>query len=220
MRGRANSNVSKNDNGHNYVPHPSFPLSTRRGSFDRSCVRSSFTGCATGPTIAVHPDPQANYANYHTFAIERSNPPSNPEVTPELVRQVNEAVTNAFVQQGLRPVEQGAADLLILVHGGIQERLDVTDWGFNYGRFHRWGYTGFGGGPYQLQQYREGTLLIDVFDAHTRDLVWRGSAVNQIYGPPNIDRIRAAVTQIVSKFPAQRGNVAFVSRLGNLGSNQ
>jgi len=39
--------------------------------------------------------------------------------------------------------------------------LDVTNWGFSYEGFAAGGYAG-AGGPYQLQQYKEGALMRDL----------------------------------------------------------
>lgn len=159
-------------------------------------------GCTTSPSIATSADPQINYQNYRTFTVVRARTPSNPQVTPELIRQVNESTASAFRNKGLTEVADGPADLLILPHGMIETRTDITDWGFTYGRFQRWGGYGMGvGGPYQLREYKEGTLLIDVIDGRTKELVWRGSAQAELAGAPDINRIRPAIDQIVSHYP-------------------
>jgi hypothetical protein len=159
---------------------------------------SLLPACSTAPTLATNADPQVNFAAYHTFQLAPTRAPDRPEFTPELIRQVNEATSAAFTQRGLTAAADNP-DVIILVHGAIEERVDITDWGFNYGRFHRWGWGD--NNRYELNQYREGTLLIDVFDAKTKNLVWRGSAVGQVPGPPDINRIRSAINDIVNRFP-------------------
>ena len=156
-------------------------------------------GCATGPRTTTHPDPQVRFQNYRSFSIARDRAPANPEITPELIRGARDATAQAFARKGLTEAPEGQGDLIVLVHGGIQARVDVRDWGFNYGRFHRWGY---GGGPYELSQYREGTLLVDVFDARTKELLWRGTAVGEVVGPPNLERMRMALNNVINRFPS------------------
>ena len=52
----------------------------------------------------------------------------------------------------------------------------------NYGDFGGgWGWRGFGGGGFgesdtTEQDYKDGTLVVDLFDAKTKQLIWRGSA--------------------------------------------
>ncbi len=156
-------------------------------------------GCATGPNIASHPDPQARFQNYRTFSIAQERAPRNADITPELLRGIRDATVQAFERRGLTQAPEGQGDVIVLVHGGIEERVDIRDWGFNYGRFYRWGWGG--GGPYELSQYREGTLLVDVFDAQSKELIWRGSAVGEVVGPPNLDRARAALNTIINRYP-------------------
>lgn len=56
----------------------------------------------------------------------------------------------------------------------------------------------------QTLEYPAGTIVIDVVEARTNTLVWRGTALSQIPNDPNdyAGAIRAAVTKIVRRFPA------------------
>ena len=56
-----------------------------------------------------------------------------------------------------------------------------------------------------VHEYTEGTLILDVLDAATKSLVWRGTA--QAEALPSVDvstpqaRIREAVRRILERFP-------------------
>jgi hypothetical protein len=160
-------------------------------------------GCTTtGPAIQSHPDSVVAYDRYQTFALLRPTSlpaPKHPAVSPSLIRHLRDDTESAFAAKGLTPVPAKEADLLIVVQGGLEQKLDVTDWGFSYGRFAR-GYAGTGG-RYDLNQYKEGTLLIDVFDAKTRDLVWRGSAVTEVGEMPTEAKLKSAIDAIVARYP-------------------
>lgn len=166
-----------------------------------ACVSLAlFSGCATtGPTIASHPDSAVAYADYKSFTMLR--PASlianhNPSATPALVRQVREETESAFLAKGLVKSQDGHADLLIHVHGGVAEKLEVQDWGLSYGRFAR----GFAGRQ-ELSQHKEGSLLIDVFDARTRELIWRGSAIAEVDETPAPEKLKTAVAAVVARYP-------------------
>jgi hypothetical protein len=116
-----------------------------------------------------------------------------------LIRQMREEAEAAFVAKGLVKGPEAAADLLILVHGGLENKLEVKDSGFSYGRFGR-GFAG-SGWNYGLDQYKEGTVLIDVFDAKTRELVWRGSAVAEVSDTPKPENVKSAIDAIVARYP-------------------
>lgn len=74
-----------------------------------------------------------------------------------------------------------------------------------------WGYGGVYGGSVTSRtseiRYTVGTLVIDFFDARTRDLVWRGSAegrVNEINDPVERQRrVDTVVHAILDQFPPE-----------------
>ncbi len=52
-------------------------------------------------------------------------------------------------------------------------------WGFPY----YGGYYGGGGGVVAKVPYKEGTLIIDIIDRNSRQLVWRGFGVGELHNP-------------------------------------
>jgi hypothetical protein len=155
------------------------------------------TGCATNaPTVTSHPDTSVTYANYRTFQMIRPTgvgTVGNSAVTPTLMRQVRQEVEAAFAARGLEKSPDAYADALVLVHGGVVEKLEIQDWGL--------GYTRFGRGRQELSQHKEGSLFIDVFDARTRELIWRGSLVAEADQSPDPAKVKAAVDAIISRYP-------------------
>jgi hypothetical protein len=162
-----------------------------------SLTLALFSGCAsTGTTVASHPDTSVSYSNYKTFQILKPSglgTVRNPVATPTLVRQVREETEAAFTAKGLVKSET-YSDLLVLIHGGVAEKLEVQDWGLSYGRFGR-------GFRQEVSQHKEGSLFIDVFDAKTRELIWRGSATAEVSETPEPAMVKAAVESIVARYP-------------------
>jgi hypothetical protein len=70
-----------------------------------------------------------------------------------------------------------------------------------YGR--RWGLsTGFSTTQVNTTNYTEGTLVINLVDAVKQELVWMGSGTATVTEKSiQQDKIEAAVTKILSKFP-------------------
>ncbi len=80
---------------------------------------------------------------------------------------------------------------------------------WDYGYPGRWG--GWRGGPtYIARPYTEGTIIIDVVDARTKALLWRGRGRSATSDDPMEFQksIRHAVLAIVKKFPAGANRVA------------
>jgi hypothetical protein len=89
---------------------------------------------------------------------------------------------------------------------GARERTDIQSYpapytGWWYGGW--WGYS-YWGTAVDVRQYREGTLSIDLFDAHSHKPVWHGWARKEL-SRADMEQseapIRAAVAAVLSRFP-------------------
>lgn len=160
-----------------------------------------FSGCASKPTVSSHADNTVAYAHYKTFAVMQPSQASlshNRAATPTLVRQARVETETAFANKGLAKSSGTSAELIIVVHGGMDEKVDLSDAGLSSARFNR----GFAArGLYTADAHKEGSLFIDVFDARTKELVWRGSASIEINDTPKPDDVKAAVAAIVARYP-------------------
>ena len=67
-------------------------------------------------------------------------------------------------------------DFRVAVHFGSREKVQVTDWGYGYAPSRRY----YGGGGVDVYTYTEGTLILDVVDATSEQLLWRGSATGAV----------------------------------------
>ena len=93
-------------------------------------------------------------------------------------------------------------DLLVVYHIGTQEKIQVTDWGYRYSDY----YWGYGGRQIDVYQFTEGSLVIDLVDAETTNLVWRGTGtgvVDQDQKSPEEMQARAneVINKIMKSFP-------------------
>ena len=160
-------------------------------------------GCATNYRNDF--DPSADFSKYHTYGylggreIEKSGLLEN-----SLVRKrVETLIGRQLDARGLRqvPMDQNP-DLAVLYWVGVQEKQEVSTvpsypsypgWG-GYGRYPGWG--GAGAYPYWsgrwgteynevvVTNYREGTLIIDLLDGQSKNLVWRTYLVRALSDDP------------------------------------
>jgi hypothetical protein len=165
------------------------------------------SGCAG---ISSDYDRSASFANFHTYIIM---PRNHSEVSPVLVTRIEDAITAELGRRGFRPAaDPASADFAVDFTLGYKERVDLKSYPDPYGILS-WGWGGGGGwwgGPYwnpnelALDQYPDGTLSIDVFDAHLHKPIWHGWGDKPL-GRKDLDRsaepIRAAVRRILAKFP-------------------
>jgi hypothetical protein len=99
-------------------------------------------------------------------------------------KAIEKAFSNAFEKRGLTYTETGG-DLIISFFLVVDKESTTNRYNAYYGHgpygFYQptwgWGtgfYNGYAGVPYPENSFYEGTLVVDVFDRHTKKLVWQG----------------------------------------------
>ena len=130
------------------------------------------TGCSS---ISVNYDYDKNvdWAKFKTYTWMQEpdnsgNPASSLPNTTFLGERIHNSVQYEMEQRGIFPGDD--PDLLVVYHIGTQEKIQVTDWVYRYSDY----YWGYGGRQIDVNQYTEGSLVIDLVDAESNSLVWRG----------------------------------------------
>jgi Domain of unknown function (DUF4136) len=164
--------------------------------------------CSTLRVGSDH-DPGANFSTYKTFTLmQRPHTGVNNPLVPV---RVSDAIKADLLGKGyVLATEPATADFTVDFTLGVQERTDVDAYPEPYAaRGWGWGTRGWWGGPYwgtavDVRQYREGTLSVDIFDAHSHRPVWHGWAKKELTRS-DIDNstqtIQNAVASVLAKFP-------------------
>jgi hypothetical protein len=127
-------------------------------------------------------DPDVDFLRYKTFAIIGGLDPEHSGWLdePEMHERFKNFVSGALETRGLHEVPVGSnATLAVRFWVARREKEDVTV--IDYGTSYMWGgyppyWTGAWGYSYQeyvVNAYAEGTLVVDLIDPNTKDLVWR-----------------------------------------------
>ena len=172
------------------------------------CVACIFGSCET-VTVTTDYDHSAPFSKYHTYTL--APPARGQTMSPTAETALREALRSELAARGITETSRKKADLDVVRHAFIRGKVAVqqyTDWG--YGRAGLWpyGYGYYGmwpGAPTTYtfyNEYNEGTLVIDVVDARTKKLVFRGVAKAVVGGPEaNAAKIREAVAKMMVNFP-------------------
>jgi hypothetical protein len=160
-------------------------------------------------TTMVAPD--ANLASFRTFRVMNVPPrragasqiPNDPMLDNSITnRALRHDLDSAFTARGYA-IDQANPDFTVAYYASRRGELDVTAW--DYGYPGRWG--GWRGRPglVEVTPFTEGTVIVDVVNPKTHELVWRGRGVSDVSDDPmeyskNVDR---AVREIVKRFPAR-----------------
>lgn len=128
-----------------------------------------------------------------------------------------ERMRNAFVTEfKARALEKGGedADLAITLYLVLEQKTSTTAYtnyyggGGGYGRYGRggWGWgNGYANTTYSENDYTKGTLVMDVYDNKTNQLIWQGVASGTVKeNPKKRDKsIPKTVVKLMKKFPIQ-----------------
>jgi len=160
------------------------------------------------PTLKVNSDydKDVNFSTYKKFALY--NPENINQAISELNRaRVVTAIKSEMVKRGF--VEDSTSpDLLVNAVAIFEDRQSMSSTSTGGGYYGgRYGAYGWGGGSshttYDVRNYKDGSLVIDVIEASTKKLVWQGTGNKEIDGPvknPDVN-IPKAVGLIMTSFP-------------------
>jgi len=160
--------------------------------------------CARAMTAGSDFTPGIDFSRYTSFSWEASDdrPVGDPrlENNPFFVGRLHNAIERELF---LRGIEQGAAGPALTVHhhATVRDHLEV----FEADRAQGYETPEFGPGT-QVVQYDEGTFLVDLADARTRQIIWRGWVQMDITkaltdGRFMEEQINAAVEMMFEEFP-------------------
>jgi hypothetical protein len=152
-------------------------------------------------------DKSVDFSGYSTYAwMERDN--SIESQLPDHLRMRLQRVTEeVLAEKGFDPAPAPPqTDLLLTYYFGASDELQINH--VQYSPYSPWGYSywpGFNYGYTEVRSYKQGTLVLDIVDARTHQLVWMGRVEKEVRSanPPG-KRIQKSVTKLLKNFPPQK----------------
>ena len=148
-------------------------------------------------------DNTTDFAKYKTYQWF----PGNIEgdfltANPLIKKRVMFSVEKAMLEKKLRIVENDA-DLVAVVYAGSKERKQITTMNTGMGMggpgWHRRGWHGGGMHTTDVSYYEDGTLIIDLIDAPSGELVWRGMGTKTLESNPSREKQESNIDNVVKK---------------------
>lgn len=154
--------------------------------------------CASTMRVSSHVDRGVDFGRYRTYTWGPADalPTGDPRLdgSPRFKDQLQGEVDRQLALKGIGLAGTGQPDLLIHYHAAVNERLDVSGLDENYV---------YGG---EVRAYDAGTILLDVIDARTQRLIWRGWAQGALTDMLDNDeamtrRLRESVRKMLDQLP-------------------
>ena len=169
-------------------------VSVSSGAIDTVAIRNFKTFAIMAPTPSA--DTVAVAATNDTNRVAGAVMDMDPMLSTSLVgRAIRQDLSDAFTQRGYQAVE-ASPDFYVAYYAGTGHVVDTRSSQRRYRTNGKQITT-------QTFVYPAGTIVVDVVDARTDSLVWRGTGVAQIPNNPNdyARLISSAVERIVETFP-------------------
>jgi hypothetical protein len=159
-----------------------------------------FAGRASAQQVKTDYDRTANFAQYKTYSWEHVKTKDSLDVD-----RIKNAVNTALAAKGWNQVDSSADVRIVAIEiTRDQQTLNTFYDGFGGG----WGWRRFGGGGFgeattTTETYKVGTVVVDLFDTKTKQLIWRGAASNTLSNNSgkNIKNLDKSVDKMFKTFP-------------------
>jgi len=159
-----------------------------------------FAGTLSAQQVKTDYDRGANFGQYKTYSWEQVKTKDALDVD-----RIKNAVNVALTAKGWTQVESGGDVSIVAIEmTQNQQTLNTFYDGFGGG----WGWRRFGGGGFgqattTTETYKVGTVVVDLFDTKTKQLIWRGAASDTLSNnsDKNIKNLDKGVEKMFKNFP-------------------
>ena len=166
-------------------------------------VALAVAGGAWAQDVKVDYDKAANFGAIKTFSLKLGTGWGN-QIGE---KRVTDEITEALTAKGWRVAPEGQANAQVVLHGATETKRSLNT--FYSGGMGGYGYRGWGGmggmgtATTTESQYTVGTLVVDIFDATGKNLLWRGVAQDELSDKTdkNVKKLGKASDKLFKDFP-------------------
>src|SRR5437016_9764176 len=130
-----------------------------------------FVAASFAEQVKTDYDHSANFGQYKTYSWEKVQTKD-----PLMVDRIKDAVNASLTAKGWTQVDSGG-DVSVVAMEITKNQQTLNTFYDGFGGGWRWrGGGGLGDATTTVDNYKVGTLVVDLFDSHTKTLIWRGSS--------------------------------------------
>jgi hypothetical protein len=166
-------------------------------------VAAAFTLIGSGAfaqDVKVDFDKDANFTTIKTFALKIGTSWGNPLSEKRVTAEIEQALT----EKGWKNADEATADAIVVLHGATDVKKDLnTFYSGGYGGYGWRGMGGMGSASTTVTEYTVGTLVVDIFDAKSKQLLFRGTASDEVSdkAEKNQKKLAKASDKMFKDFP-------------------
>jgi hypothetical protein len=158
-------------------------------------------GIAVAQDVKIDFDKSFDFSPVKTYSIKLGTAWGNDLSQRRVMTEFDEAIA----AKGWKKVDEAQADVQVVLHGATQTKRDATTFysGGMGGYGYRYGGMGMGTAQTVVNEYKVGTVVVDMFEPKSKNLVFRGIAEGEISdnAEKNAKRLDKASTKMFKDFP-------------------
>lgn len=166
-----------------------------------------------GQKVTGDYEKSTDFSKYKTYMFVGWQDNSDQVMNDFDKKRLRESILSEMAARQFEFVESGG-DMAISLYVVVDEKTSTTAYtnfygGAGYGRGRR-GHGGWGNGhattSYSENDYLKGTLVLDMMDEESKDLLWQGVATGTISEKPEKreKKIPKAISKLMKKFPVDK----------------
>ncbi|TWI04961.1 uncharacterized protein DUF4136 [Luteimonas cucumeris] len=155
------------------------------------------SACASTPTTTTDVSPSADFSNYRSYSWLAKPDVNNPLAQQRIVDGINAQL------RAKGWTESADGDVAVAAHVATSQK-QTLDTFYSGGMYGGWGWRGgmgMGTSTTRVHTYDVGTLVVDMFDAKTKQGIWRGTASGTV--PDSPEKANAAIDAGIAKMFAE-----------------
>jgi Domain of unknown function (DUF4136) len=157
---------------------------------------------ATAQDVKIDFDKAFDFSTVKTYSIKIGTAWGNDLGERRVLSEIDEAIA----AKGWKKAAEGQANIHVVLHGATQTKRSANTfysggmggYGYRYG-----GMGGMGTSTTTVSEFTVGTLVVDMFDAKSKNLVFRGVAEDELSdkAEKNAKKLEKASTKMFKNFP-------------------
>lgn len=177
------------------------------------------SGCSS-LSLSTDYDNKIDFSNFKTYRWHANNEHNEASIkflNPIMDQRIRSTIEQQLLSQGYTKASVDKVDFLINYSVVVEEKVDIRTYNNYNGMYPGYGYragygyyggVGYGSSETQVTHYKQGTLIIDIVNPETGQLIWRGAADGRL--PDTADReksdalVQEYVAKILSEFPPKK----------------
>ena len=164
-----------------------------------------FSGCVSPVRVDYDREAAQKLQSYKCFEVDSRELRSNYQdvvLSPIVDRRIERELNAVLKMRGFSN-ECATPDFRVTFNTAKKTITELNDLGIGASPYRRYPYRGYGGySNVQIDQYEEGTFLVDIIDMQSKELVWRGAYVKRLgWNAPTDAEIREIIIETLAQFP-------------------